>query len=189
MLPPEKERVLQQMKSLPPSDLRRCTQQALDNLLPRKSLQDDKETSSVDSSEYVRIMEELVILAAKENMTQEEFGQLAERIGLPSSDILLGVGEKFTVVKEHLRKVLTSKSQGSDLVFNHLDWRMETEVCKSHIYQQYLSDFTLRLSFTNGKSKVGKASPATIVRMKEVCEEALSEGKSYSVQRLLRRLR
>lgn len=59
-------------------------------MLPRKSLQglfhftslfpdghkgifsnvtDDKETPSVDSSEYVRIIEELVILAAKENVS------------------------------------------------------------------------------------------------------------------------
>lgn len=88
--------------------------------------------------------------------------------------------------------MLTERDESSSSLstFEHLDWRLQAELFKSHMFAKYSPEVMLKFSFEGQQEKkVVRCDIPCLLRLKGVVEEALSESKDPSLQKVLRQLR
>lgn len=89
-----------------------------------------------------------------------------------------------------LRQKLTECDFSSLPTFEHLDWKLQAELSKSHMLSKYFPEVMLRFTFEREQErKIVRCDIPSLLRLKSVVEEALVEAKDPRLQKLLRKLR
>ena len=93
---------------------------------------------------------------------------------------------------DSLRSKLTAKDNSSSAlpVFENMDWRLQTELCKSYLLDKIKPEVVLRLEFEGRREKVNLTCDIpTLYHLRTTVEEALAAAKDPSLQKVLRKLR
>lgn len=135
---------------------------------------------SVDAVVY------LVVESMKSGLKTSDLNDCLKSLNIGSDDLI----KWYDVNQSYVRNLLLKKSEARSGIpsYRNVEWRLEAQIASRTMVNQLDPRIIVRLELSNGTHDL-ILTPANLIHMKEVLEEALSSSRSVHVQKLLRHVK